>query len=195
MGPAVIPIIIGVGTVLQFAGQMQQAKAVKQDGLNTVAMMNYKAAQQEQAAGQEIAAAQRAKNDELRRATLLASRGLAVAGASGGGASDPTVQGLIADIEGEGAYRGALDIYQGAERGRQLKQGALTSELEGQAANASARSKSKALTTSAWGSLAMSAGGMYSKYGGGGMKAEQIGAPVVDATPSYDTNWPTDRFR
>lgn len=176
MGPAALAVM-AVGTVLQFAGQMQQAKAANQQGLNAAAMANYKAAQQEQAAGQEVAASQRAAQEEHRRATLMASRALAVSGASGGGVSDPTVMGLIGDIEGEGAYRGALDLYQGQDRARQLNQGAATSRTEGLAAYNDAKAKSSAMKTSAWGSLATNAAGaymkadslgMFEKYGGGG---------------------------
>ena len=174
MGPAALAVM-AVGTVLQFAGQMQQAKAANQQGLNAAAMANYKAAQQEQAAGQEVAASQRAAQEEHRRATLMASRALAVSGASGGGVSDPTVMGLISDIEGEGAYRGALDLYQGADRARQLRQGAMTSEIEGLAAFNSAKAKASAMKTNAWGQAAMNVGSMYSKYGGGGMKTDPSG--------------------
>lgn len=179
MGPALIPLM-AVGTLMQFRGQMDQAKAADAAGLNAMAASNYKAAQLRQNAGQQIAASQQARNEELRKAKLMASRALAVAGAGGGGASDPTVLNLIADIEGEGAYRGALDIYQGQDAARQMEQGALTSELEGQTAYSQAKSRSRAMKTQAWANLAMNTGSMFMKYGGGGVKPEQAPAPVED---------------
>lgn len=179
MGPAGLAIM-AVGTLMQYAGTMQQAKAADREGLNAVNMANYRAQQMEQNAGQAQAASQKEAAEERRKAALLASRGLAVAGASGGGVSDPTVLGLIADIEGEGAFRSAMQIYQGEDRAREFKQGALSARAEGDAAYASAKAKSRALKTSAFANAAMNVGGMYMKYGGGGVKPEQAPAPVED---------------
>ena len=179
MGPAAIPIL-AVGTVLQFAGQMAQADAAKAAGRDAQIMADYRARQQDQAAGQEIAASQRGAAEERRRAQLVASRALAVAGASGGDVSDPTVQNLLADLEGEGAYRASLALYQGEDRARQLKQGSLTSIAEGDLAMSQGKSKAKAYQTSAFGNLFANGAGLYSKYGGGGVKAEQLPAPVED---------------
>lgn len=72
-------------------------------------------------AGLERASSQREAMEERRKARLLQSRGLAVAAASGGGASDPGVVNLLADIEGEGEYRSLTALYEGNERAAGLE--------------------------------------------------------------------------
>jgi hypothetical protein len=67
-----------------------------------------------------------------RRTDLLASRALAVAAASGGGASDPTVVNTIAGIAQEGAYRKAVALYRGDEEARKLTMQAEAAEFEGE---------------------------------------------------------------
>ena len=179
MGPAAIPLMV-VGSLMQFGGAMSQAKAVDQQGLNAVAASNYKAEQLRQSGGQQIAASQRERDEEARKGRLMASRALAVAGAGGGGVSDPSVQNMIADLEGESAYRGALKLYQGAEANRQFQQQASTTEFEGMSNYAIAKNKASAIKTKAWSDLAINAGtaAMMGKYGGVG--PEQAPAPVED---------------
>lgn len=173
--------IIG-GTIMQVGGSMQAAKAADRQGLQAVAFSDYEARQQEQNAGQEQAAAQRRAEIERRNARLVASRALAVAGASGAGASDPTVINAIADLEGEGAYRAGLAIYEGEDRARAMRQGAMNTRAQGQIAYQDAKSKSRAYKMQAWGSLmqGIAGVGMASKYGGGGVKPQQAPAPVED---------------
>ena len=82
-------------------------------------------------AGQERAASQREAMEERRQARLLASRGLAVAAASGGGADDPSVVNALADIEGEGEYRALTALYEGESEGRGLENQARARRAEG----------------------------------------------------------------
>lgn len=65
---------------------------------------------------EERAAAQRTSGDELRKARLAQSRLGAVAGASGSGASDPTVMNLFQGIEAEGSYNAAAAKATGDQR-------------------------------------------------------------------------------
>lgn len=186
---AVMIGMMAVGTLMQFSGQRQQAKAAEVQGQQAVQSAEYTAVQQEQNATQEIAAAQRQAHEEKRRAKLIASRALAIAGASGGSASDPTVVNMLADLEGEGAYRASVAIYEGEERARQMRQGAATSRYEGQIGMQDAQSRSRAYKTMATGSLISGASSLYSKYAGGGVGAQQPPAPVEDRNP------PDPRFR
>lgn len=171
-----------VSTAAQVAGAQQQAKAAKVAGEQSRVNAQYQAAQQEQAAGQEQAAAQRRALDETRRARLIASRALALTGASGAGASDPTIVNLLADLKGEGAYRSSVALYGGEERARLLRQGALTSEMEGQVAQQEAGMRSSAYRMSAVGSLASGTSSLYAKYNTprGGAYPQQAPAPVED---------------
>lgn len=163
--------IMAIGTVLSVAGQMQASKAAKKQAESQKQAADYEAAQMNQLAGQTQAASQRAAMNERRRAGMIASRGLAVAGASGGGASDPTVVNLLADIEGEGAFRAATALYQGEDKARQYRMGATGKEFEGAVALQGGQARASAYQLSAFGSTLQGAGSLYGKYGMGGPKA------------------------
>lgn len=113
------------------------------------------------AAKQEVAVSQRAALEEQRQAELLASRAIAVAAAGGGGADDPTVTKIIADIKGEGAYRAALQMYEGEEKAKKLRFQGAAAEFEGEAGY-------KAAKTEAISSLLGTGASMYSTYKMGG---------------------------
>ena len=176
------------GSLLQFSGAQKQASAAEYAGAQQQQAANFQAAQMTQQAGQEQAAAQRAAIDQRRQATLIASRAVAVAGASGGGVSDPTVQNIIADIHGEGAYRAALKLYQGEDAARQLRMGASAKTYEGQLARENARSMADAYRLKAWGGLAGSGATLFTKYGGGGSKSGS--ASALTGNGWYDTGTP-----
>ena len=169
------------GAVIQMVGQMQQAKDAKVQGQNMNLAEQYRAAQMEQAAGQEIASSQRARMEEERRARIMASRAMAVAGASGGGVADPTVVDLIADIEGEGAYRSGVAIYEGQERARQLRQGGASARHQGMLYEQSGNASAAAMRTKAVGGALMSAGSLYSKYGGGMSQSSALDGSIYDS--------------
>lgn len=214
-----LPIVATVaGTIMQVAGQMSQASAVKRQseasaleasraaesarlaGEQAQQSRHFEAEQQRVNAQQEQAAAQRSALEEQRRARLVASRALAVAGASGAGVSDPSVMNLLADLEGEGAYRSALSIYSGEDRARSLRMGAASSDYEGvlaadtgrrqgsqydlQASNirAAGRDRASALRFGALGTLVSGGSALYTKYGMGG-PGTQPPAPVEDRRP------------
>src|SRR3990167_1798671 len=96
------------GTILSAGSSIGGGYAQQRAAQQRAQMAEYQAAQLRQAAGQERASSQRSAIEERRRASLIASRALALAGAGGGGVSDPGVANLLADIEGEGAYRAAV---------------------------------------------------------------------------------------
>lgn len=97
------------GSVLKAGGTIfssrSQAKSLKKE-----------ARQLDTQAGLERASSQRESIEERRQSRLLSSRGLAVAAGSGGGADDPTVVNLLANIEGEGEYRALTALYNGDQR-------------------------------------------------------------------------------
>lgn len=156
--------------LFQTYGAIQSAGAAQDYGSQQWLLANYQSQQQRQRAGQEQAVAQRAGADEERYARLLASRAVAVAGASGGGVTDPTVNKVIADISGEGAYRSALKIWQGDEAARSLNAGADASLYGGGLARNNADAVSRAYMIKGAGSGLSNIGSFYSKYGGGGPK-------------------------
>ena len=195
-----VPIAMAIAsTVIAVAGQRKQAKEAKAAGINAQLSENYRAAQMDQAAGQEFAASQRAAEEDKRRAHLMASRAMALAGAGGGGLSDPTMVNLIGDLEGEGSYRAALDIYGGQDRARSLRQGADTARYQGEIALHQGGRLASAYNTQAVGTAFAGASSLYSKYNSRGAPAQQPGAPVEDRRPygsSYGYGESVDaRFR
>lgn len=122
------PLILGemaLGTGLQAAGAYRRGKLARLYG--RLQSQQYKAS-----AKQAVASSQRAAFEEQRRAELMASRALAVAAAGGGGADDPTVTKIIADINGEGAYRAAVAMYEGEEAAKKLRFEAAQAEYLGE---------------------------------------------------------------
>ena len=132
---------------------------------------DFQAEQLRQNAGQAQASAQRTAYDASRQTDYANSRALAVAAASGGGASDPTVVNLIARNAGEGAYRQAVALYGGDEKARLDNMQADAKEFEG--ANAEQNSNSVALG-SIWKAgttllhSAAAEGSLLTRFGAGG---------------------------
>jgi hypothetical protein len=186
------PIALAIaGSVMQMGGQLTQADAAKRAGEQQRVADEFRSKQLAQDAGQTRAMAQRAKLNEEHRAKLVASRAMALAGSSGGGLSDPTIQGILADIEGEGALRAASAVYEGEARARKLEMGSEGAALEGQIAEGAGRNRQSAMRTAAFGSLMQGIGqaSMFSKYGMGGPQQTaslSSGASWYDAgTPSF----------
>lgn len=109
--------VLSAGSTILGAGS--EAKQLKSE-----------ARQLEYNAGQRRASSQRQAIDERRDADLAASRALALAAASGGGADDPTVVNNIAKISGEGEYRALTALYNGDVEARQMEQDAIARRKE-----------------------------------------------------------------
>lgn len=132
---------------------------------------DFEAAQYRQKAGQAQASSQREAFTADQQAKYIASRALAVAAASGGGASDPTVVHIISGIAGEGAYRQALALYQGEELARQLNTHADAIKASGAAAERSGLTSGigKFIGAGTGAAKGIARGqSLYDKYSGGG---------------------------
>lgn len=174
------------GSEKSAAGANAAADAAIVAGTRNRAAAEFKAKQLRDSSGQVFAGAQRTAMNEERKSTLLQSRALALAAASGGGASDPGVVKLISSIAGEGSYRKATALYEGEDRARLLRMQAAASDYEGQVAEEAGQlqaqayrtqgdaylSKADAYRTQGTGSLLKGAGSvastLFGKYGGGG---------------------------
>src|SRR3990170_1829894 len=99
--PWVAPAIAVVATALSYSAQRKAGKAAKAAGDRQQAAANVEAAHMDQQATLSVAAAQRQMLQERKQARLLESRALAVAAASGAGASDNTVVNIISNIAAE----------------------------------------------------------------------------------------------
>lgn len=174
-----------IGSILGFVGNMQAGRASKAAGERQKAAAMFEAAQLEQAAGQAVAGSQRDRANEARRTALLISKGVAAAAASGGGVTDPTVEGLLSDISGEGAYRAALALYQGEEKARQLELGATVRRAEGENAAQWGADRATAYRIGAMSGLASGGASLYGKYGMGGPK-KQVSSVTTRGGESID---------
>lgn len=149
-------------------GKMNAASAAKAAGQRQLQAAELQQAQANQNAQQQEAAAQRKGLDETRHAQLLASRAIAIAGGGGGSVSDPSVANLLADITQEGLYRKGVQIYQGEENARQIRQGGDAALYAGQVAAKGGEQRETALTWSAIGSGISGASTIYGRFGRNG---------------------------
>lgn len=171
MAAAVLPVAAVVATAaggaLKYEGYSRAAEGARIAGRRKRIASEFEAEQLEQQAGQVVAASQRDALEERRKANLLASRALALAGASGAGASDTTVVNLIAGLKGEGAYRSAVALYRGEDQARKLRTGAKAKRYEGLAAEEGAAYESAGYETMAAASIFDTGATLFSRYGGG----------------------------
>ena len=172
-------IFTTLGMLTQAFGARQASRAAMDNASREAQASVFVANQYTQQAGQEIAVAQRQAIEVRRQSQLLQSRALAVAAASGAGASDPTIIQLISQVSGEGAYRAAVALYDGEEKARQLRMKADASRYEAASAVASGEAQSSAYKLSAASSLLQGAGTLYTRYGMGG-PATQDAAPIEE---------------
>lgn len=177
--PAAILTTLGMFT--QAFGARQAGSAAMDNARRQAAADEFVAAQYTQQAGQEVAVAQRRAIEERRQSQLLQSRALAVAAASGAGASDPTIVHLISQISGDGAYRAAVALYDGEEKARQLRLKSDASRYEAAAALAGGEAQKSAYNVSAMSSLLQGAGTLYTRYGMGGPDTQDP-APIEERT-------------
>lgn len=138
------PLISGVGGII---GANENAK-----------QLSYQADQLDRNAGNTRASSQRSSIDQRHKTDLASSRALALAAASGGGASDPTVVNNIAAIDGEGEFRALSALYDGDQE-------ALGMEDKGKALRAEASNGKKAAWFNAAGSILKAGSTLYDKYG------------------------------
>lgn len=92
---------------------------------------NFEAKQMRTKGEQELAVAQREAMKSRRQRDQANSRALAVAAASGAGASDPTVTNIMANIDRQGTYNSLTDMYRGFQNRADLYRGAAVRKTEG----------------------------------------------------------------
>lgn len=124
---AAAPYITAATTALSVYSSVQQGKAQQQQA-------NLIAAQKEKDANQANVEAQAEAANERRKAKYTRSRALAVAGASGAGVDDPTVNNILTDIEAEGEYNALSSLYSGEYLASSLRSSAGATRRSGAAA-------------------------------------------------------------
>jgi len=177
MASAAATVLQVGGTLLSMKGYSDAARASKISGQQARVAKQFEAEQLREQAGQVIAVSQRAALEERRQGRLMASRALAVAAASGAGASDPTVVNLIAGAEGEAALRAGYALYEGEDRARQLRIGAAAKDYEGALAEQAGNQQASAYKTM----RAATGVSLLAKYGRGGPDGDA--ALISEAVP------------
>lgn len=128
---AALPYIAAASTVVGVAATVQK-------GRNEQALLEFEAAQREEDAKAAEAGAQREALAERRRAKNLMSRARAIAGASGAGVSDETVNTIIANIDTQGEMNALNALSAGSAQARGLRSGAAASRADARASRAAA---------------------------------------------------------
>ena len=174
--------VIG-GTLLSYKGQKDAGAAARRAGTRENVARQFEAEQLRQQATQVIAASQRQALGEMRQGDIVASRAIALAAASGGGVSDPTIVNLLARTKGEGAYRAGVALYEGEEQARKLRMKAASKLYEGAGAEEAGIYREAAHKTLAKASLFKGTAhlSLFSKYGGGGPPGGSGDAALLDA--------------
>ncbi len=109
------------GTVLGVAGSIGESRALRAAAKHKRQAAEFQAVQLEQKAKETIGAGQRTAAEQRRQGEIVQSRIVALAGASGGGVSDPTIVSLMSDTAGEAEYRARLAMYEGESFARDLR--------------------------------------------------------------------------
>lgn len=117
----------------QFAGTLLSAFGSIREGKEAKKAADTEAARLRRQAGQTRASAQREALESRRMSRYAQSRAQALAAAGGGGASDPTVQNILADLAGEGEYGALTALFEGEERALGMEDTATAVQREGRA--------------------------------------------------------------
>lgn len=184
-------VAVGAGSLVLGALGMEQSKEAaareadlqRRAGEARKAAAEFEASVLETQSGLTVASSQRDMLDVQRQARLVQSRAIAVAAASGGGASSPTVATLYGNIAKEGAYNAARALYAGEEKARLMRLQAIQArkmgefyQVSGDLSAQASEARGKAAEYNFGSTIVGTAGGLYGKYGGKG--------PV--ATPTSD---------
>lgn len=168
-------IALSVLGTTQSANAQQQAGALAaQQGQAQRSAAEFQATELDQQAGQDRASSQHQAVDARRQATFAESRAQALAAASGGGASDPTVVTNSARITGEGEYSALTALFNGEERARGLETQGNLARFTGQQQQLAGNYRQDAYNSGADVTLMNGATSLYQKYG--------VPAPTVDQT-------------
>ncbi|PAQ00903.1 hypothetical protein LRP31_25440 [Mesorhizobium mediterraneum] len=124
----------GLTTILGVLGTAASAVGTIAGGAAAKTSADYQAAQLEQQGKEEVAASQREAEQARKEKNFILSRQQAVAGASGLGALDETVQDLAGDVVQQGAVNEGMALYGGQERAKGRRAQAAAARLEGKAA-------------------------------------------------------------
>ncbi len=119
------------GMALKSAGTILAGTSAITSGIHQKVSGDFQAKQLEAKANEERAASQRVAEEKRRKANQAMSRANALAAASGGGATDPTVVNIMAGIAEEGEWGAQTAQYMGEERARTSEMAATSTRMSG----------------------------------------------------------------
>lgn len=117
-------------------------------------------------ANAEEAMAQQQAAADRKKARYLRSRALAVAGASGAGASDPTVTDILTGIDSEGEMNALTALYEGRIRADNTRAQGAAYAREGRAGRTAATGRAAATVATGLTDFASDNPSFFKKYGG-----------------------------
>jgi hypothetical protein len=179
------------GAVSAIAGS-QQAGAEKATGEAQEQEDNYESVIYNQKANQDQAAAQRKAIEIDRQGNLVESTAIARAAASGGDAEDPSIMGIIGNLEGQKTYQKQNAIYQGDVAASDDRAAASNKQFEGTEAEDAGDAESSATTLKTIGGGISSAASLYGRYGrglGGGSDDSDFSSYDVNNGIKTNSNW------
>lgn len=127
-------ILSTLGNIAGWVGTGLTAAGTIYSGRQAAAAGEFEAKQLKAKGEDERAIANRRSMEARRNAQRLAGRARAVAGASGGTVSDPSVTSILANIEREGEYNALAEMYRGQTNQATLNTQANAAKLEGKQA-------------------------------------------------------------
>lgn len=167
-------VLKGAGLAFDYSGHQYKARAYERAGQSAQIAGDLEAQQLEGQAGQAIGVGQINAQEAERQGRIAVSRALAVAAASGGGASDPTVINIMSRLAGQAHLNAMSALYEGQDQARQMRNQAAMARYGGALAKSNAdQSASSArwgASMTALGALGGAAKTMYEKYGGASNK-------------------------
>lgn len=166
------PVSLGLLAV-SLAGTAMSAFGAVREGQAANESAKFEARQLEQQSKAQEAAGQRSALEQRRQSELMQSRALAVAGASGGGVTDPGVLRIISGIAGEGENAFQSELYNARTQAETSRSQAVARRFEGKQAKQAGVMKAASTALSGiaeagTGYFGMSKAGMGVGAGGGG---------------------------
>jgi len=152
MAYAIPMALMGASTLLSAGGTILGSQA-------EAGQLKSEAAQLDVMAGNDRASSQRRSIEARRQVRLLKSTALA-RGAASGGASDPTVVNILANLTGEEEYRALTALYEGEEEAR-------SKELQAKARRKEAKNVKTAGLISGGAKILEGGATMYERFGSG----------------------------
>ncbi len=174
----------GVGTIVNTLGQAKSqsdaGSSYAQAGQAERAAAYAHAQGLDQNAGQTRATSQQQAYFDRRSGRFAASRALAQAAASGGGAADPSVIKIISDLKGESEYQALADMASGESRARSLEYQGVLDRYGGDVSAYTGKVRKSVARQQALNTIAKGAQTLFDRYGGDG-------PPTVGDNITWDT--------